>query len=1039
MALVKDYFEKTKYYKQEYGEKTLVLMQVGSFFEVYGTQDPNTGKISGSNICEFSRICDLNIAEKNICVGNQKIVMAGFSLSGIDKYLKKLQDESYTVAVYTQDEQAKNTTRSLAGIYSPGTFFSIESQKITNNILCIWIHTLDLSASSSLLQKILKGGNGESKEMIYIGIANIDIYTGASSIFEFSENYIKNPTTFDELERFVSIYQPSEVVLVGHNSVEEMEMIINYANIKCNSVHLISLIQNTSSKQQSNYVKQALNCEKQVYQKEVLDKFFPDKYSTNADLGAQFFQKMYATQAYCFLLDFVYQHNPYLVSKIMEPVFENCSDRLVLANHSLKQLNIIDDDNDYNGKYSSVVKLLNHCVSPMGKRRFAYLFLNPTTSASYLQSEYDITEHILTAYLRTQTEECEFLRQKLATIKDIHKVNRQIIMKKIPPKTLSQVFKNLHTISEIWGTLLSDKVLQNYFEISMESSGNVSLYCTKLIDFLEKNLNMELCATIDSIQQFDTNFIKTGINAELDNNTQLLSDSFEILDSIREYFNDLIGKTEKSKTSLTKSSDFVKLHETEKNSFSLVATKRRCAILKETLKKVNHNQGEVLLKYNESQVYNLKVNKDEIVFSTQSASNDCVVSSQINGLCKNITSIKLKLKDMISSVYNNILDQLEKYQDEIETIIEFVTLIDVVFSKAFISKKYNYCKPQIDIDAEKSFVQAEGLRHCLIEKIQQSEIYVTNNICLGKASGEKELDGEKDGMLLYGTNAVGKTSLIRALGITVIMAQAGLYVPCSQFIFKPYKYIFTRIIGNDNIFKGLSTFAVEMSELRTILRLADQDSLILGDELCSGTESISAQSIFVAGIQKLCTKKSTFIFATHLHEIVGYDEIKNLSNQISLNHMAVIYDKANDVLIYDRKLKDGPGTNMYGLEVCRSLNLPQDFLEAAHQIRMKYHPEGSSILAQKTSHFNSKKVMGNCEMCKQAIGTEVHHLQHQSEADEDGFIRKSDGTVFHKNHSANLMTLCETCHQKMHNQGKGVQHIKVKTTKGSKKVNLELV
>ena len=109
-------------------------------------------------------------------------------------------------------------------------------------------------------------------------------------------------------------------------------------------------------------------------------------------------------------------------------------------------------------------------------------------------------------------------------------------------------------------------------------------------------------------------------------------------------------------------------------------------------------------------------------------------------------------------------------------------------------------------------------------------------------------NNELDGILLYGTNAVGKTSFIRALGISVIMAQAGLYVPASSYKYKPYKYIFTRILGNDNLFKGLSTFAVEMSELRTILRLADKNSLVLGDELCSGTESISAVSIFVAGV-----------------------------------------------------------------------------------------------------------------------------------------------------------------------------------------------
>ena len=152
----------------------------------------------------------------------------------------------------------------------------------------------------------------------------------------------------------------------------------------------------------------------------------------------------------------------------------------------------------------------------------------------------------------------------------------------------------------------------------------------------------------------------------------------------------------------------------------------------------------------------------------------------------------------------------------------------------------------------------------MIEQLQTKERYVSNDISLGK---------EKDGVLLYGTNAVGKTSIIRAIGISVIMAQAGLFVPCKSFEYSPYKNIFSRILGNDNLFKGLSTFAVEMSELRHILRYTDENSLILGDELCSGTEIESAISIFVTGIQLFHKKQSSFIFATHLHQIVDYDEI----------------------------------------------------------------------------------------------------------------------------------------------------------------------
>jgi DNA mismatch repair protein MutS len=111
-----------------------------------------------------------------------------------------------------------------------------------------------------------------------------------------------------------------------------------------------------------------------------------------------FFQNFYnnpiATQSFCYLLDFVYQHNPYLLHKIAEPFFDNFSDRMILANHSLKQLNIIDDNN-YTGKYSSVLKMLNACLTPMGKRKFIGNFLNPTTNVTYLQREYDIIDHML--------------------------------------------------------------------------------------------------------------------------------------------------------------------------------------------------------------------------------------------------------------------------------------------------------------------------------------------------------------------------------------------------------------------------------------------------------------------------------------------------------------------------------------------------------------------------------------------------------------------------------------------------------------------
>ena len=142
------------------------------------------------------------------------------------------------------------------------------------------------------------------------------------------------------------------------------------------------------------------------------------------------------------------------------------------------------------------------------------------------------------------------------------------------------------------------------------------------------------------------------------------------------------------------------------------------------------------------------------------------------------------------------------------------------------------------------------------------------------------------------------------------MAQSGMYVPCSEFIYKPYTSIYTRILGNDNIFKGLSTFAVEMCELATILNNCDKNSLVLGDEVCSGTETSSAVSIFAQALIEL-QKKKQHMFLPHFHEITKMEEIKKLK-KLDIKHMSVKCD-GEGVLYYTRKLEQGQ-TEMYGLK-----------------------------------------------------------------------------------------------------------------------------
>jgi DNA mismatch repair protein MutS len=999
MALVKEYFALHKKHSQDYGEKTMVLMQVGAFFEVYGLRDKN-GVISDSNIEAFSQICDLVMANKKSSVNGKDVLMSGFRDYMLDKYLKRLQENQYTSCVYTQDTPTKNTTRSLTSIYSPGTFFASDSQVMSNNTTCVWFM--------------------ESKHNIHIGISNVDIFTGKTNAFEFHVPQYHNPTAYDELERYISIHDPAEIILIYTMKEDKMKEIIEFVGASNRCLRHVKL-GNKSDKKQGDLVEVAFRCEKQTYQEEILQRF---DLSIDSDDISPFQEHTLCTQSLCFLLDYVYRHNPDLVNRIEHPTFENNTARMILANHSLKQLNMIDDA-QFSGKLSSVSRFLNNCLTTMGKRNFHYKILNPTTDIDSLNRSFTLTEYIL------KNVSIEDTRSSLRRIRDLEKLERKRLLRKVTPCDFYSLHNNLSIIQDLLKSIKKDDTLCDGLKraacIDVDVKQLIN-YCKEIETFLKDSLDLDKCKELDTLN-FDKsttsdestvtiNFVKSGVSKLIDNRVRASLESRDKLEAIRALLDDVVKKYEKKSLA----TEFIKVHETPTLGVSLQATKRRAQIaMKEMYNEIGllspgkeHTIGYISRYDNENKCYDLDVNELTRVDATGSS---CMITSpQIKELCNEIRCSKEALIDAISSFYKDFMVSFDKYADQILKIARFITWLDIYCCQAYNARKYNYCRPVIE-QAEKSFIRVEGLRHCLIEHLQTRELYVTNDISLGESS-----NGGLDGMLLYGTNAVGKTSLIRALGISCILAQSGMFVPATTMTFCPYNCLFTRILGNDNLFKGMSTFAVEMSELRSILRLSDAKSLTLGDELCSGTESDSAKSIFVAGLEDLTSKKGSFLFATHFHELVQYDEVKQL-NTVGMFHMSVRYDKKSGKLIYDRKLKTGPGDSMYGLEVCKALQLPDGFLERAHAIRMKYHSEHKPTEILTTSRYNSKKILGKCELCKKADAVDVHHLQYQKDANEEGFIGS-----FHKNHLANLASLCKKCHNTIHS--KNMVYKKVKTSMG---------
>jgi DNA mismatch repair protein MutS len=314
------------------------------------------------------------------------------------------------------------------------------------------------------------------------------------------------------------------------------------------------------------------------------------------------------------------------------------------------------------------------------------------------------------------------------------------------------------------------------------------------------------------------------------------------------------------------------------------------------------------------------------------------------------------------------------------------------------ASKHGWIEPSI-IEGDTSSISVENLRHPLIEAQKTQSKYVTHNVSLGNESSS--------GWLLYGMNASGKSSLMKALGLATLLAQVGSYVPATKMTLCPFHKIATRILNQDNLWAGLSSFAVEMSELREIFQVADDRTLVLGDELCSGTESVSATSIVAAGIEWLHKAGSKFVLATHLHDLTSLPLITTLPS-LSIWHLHVEYNHARDILIYHRDLKPGPGSSMYGLEVARALHLPADMIEAAFKIRRILTGE-TAIEDSKVSIWNSNLIKNSCSRCGSFSNLHTHHIQ---ERHETATTRNLDGTALHG--LRNLTVLCESCHEKHH-------------------------
>ena len=399
------------------------------------------------------------------------------------------------------------------------------------------------------------------------------------------------------------------------------------------------------------------------------------------------------------------------------------------------------------------------------------------------------------------------------------------------------------------------------------------------------------------------------------------------------------------------------------------------------------------------------------IYVSKLKSHSKITSEEINNISEKLLELENNRSIIIKESFcNNLFLLYSKNKNLLQRIIDIISDLDISQSGSYIAKKFCYKRPTI-IKKDYSYVKIKDIRHPIIERIIDKE-YICNDI---------ELGDNKKGLLIYGVNASGKSSIIRSLGCNIVLAQAGLFVSAKQFEFSPYTLLLSKISCSDNLFKGQSTFISEMLEIKNMINRSNKNTMILADELCAGTEGLSATSLVSSTILHLSKVKSTFMFSTHLHTLMEIDKIKN-SGDINIKHFSLNID--DNGLTFNRKLKDGHGESLYGLEIAKTLDIGSEFMKNAFSFRNTLQKRCDLILNTKKSKYNSSLYIHDCYICKKQekeVGfLHTHHINFQKDADKNGIIKDK---YFHKNKIHNLVVLCNICHELVH-EGKIILNTK---------------
>ena len=310
--------------------------------------------------------------------------------------------------------------------------------------------------------------------------------------------------------------------------------------------------------------------------------------------------------------------------------------------------------------------------------------------------------------------------------------------------------------------------------------------------------------------------------------------------------------------------------------------------------------------------------KDEFEYTRkQSLSNaERFITPELKDMESKILSAQDKIEKLEYVLFTQIRNEIKKEVHLIQDVAKIIAQVDVYQSLAMLASENSYVRPIFNNN--KTLEITEG-RHGVIEKVMGHGQYVPNDV---------SIDEKNPVVLITGPNMGGKSTYMREVALMIIMAQIGSFVPAKYANLTIFDQIFTRIGASDDLISGQSTFMVEMLEANNALRYANENSLILFDEIGRGTATFDGMAIAQAMIEYIAKNIHCMtLFSTHYHELTF---LKDKGLGIQNVHASARVD--NDHLVFEYLIKKGKSNKSYGVNVAKLAKLPDEVIQRANRV-----------------------------------------------------------------------------------------------------------